>query len=74
MKTIAMNMLMIELFVFFFSLNPDEERLAFSVVWRIDTAGNVTSEWFGRSIIRSCAKLSYDHAQVMDIGLINLVT
>lgn len=23
------------------------------------------SEWFGRSIIRSCVKLSYDHAQSM---------
>ena len=25
-------------------------------------------EWFGRSIIRSCAKLSYDHAQAIIDG------
>lgn len=25
----------------------------------------ILSEWFGRSVIRSCAKLSYDHAQSM---------
>lgn len=25
----------------------------------------ILSEWFGRSIIRSCVKLSYDHAQSM---------
>ena len=24
----------------------------------------IVDEWFGRSIIRSCAKLSYGHAQV----------
>lgn len=46
------------------SLNPDEERLAFSVLWEIDAAGNITNEWFGRSVIKSCVKLSYEHAQV----------
>jgi hypothetical protein len=25
--------------------------------------GQILEEWFGRSVIRSCAKLSYDHAQ-----------
>ncbi|XP_067950237.1 DIS3-like exonuclease 2 [Watersipora subatra] len=45
------------------SLNPDEERLAFSVQWHIDMEGNITHEWFGRSVIKSCAKLSYQHAQ-----------
>lgn len=25
----------------------------------------ILNEWFGRSIIRSCVKLSYDHAQSM---------
>jgi len=50
--------------IFTVSLNPDVERLAFSVVWHIDSEGNVTDEWFGRTIIKSCAKLSYQHAQV----------
>ena len=45
------------------SLNPGSEKLAFSVVWTITEEGKIESEWFGRSIIRSCAKLSYDHAQ-----------
>ena len=36
----------------------------FSVVWHIDSQANITDEWFGRSIIKSCAKLSYQHAQV----------
>ncbi|KAJ3162413.1 hypothetical protein HDU86_004893 [Geranomyces michiganensis] len=46
------------------SLNPGVERLAFSVTWRMDASARVLGEpWFGRSIIKSCAKLSYDHAQ-----------
>ncbi|KAJ1550441.1 hypothetical protein HK405_000588, partial [Cladochytrium tenue] len=47
------------------SLNPGVDRLAFSVTWKMDpkSAEIVGKPWFGRSIIRSCAKLSYDHAQ-----------
>ncbi|ELT98463.1 hypothetical protein CAPTEDRAFT_225282 [Capitella teleta] len=45
------------------SLNPDEDRLTFSVIWRITEEGEILDQWFGRSIIRSCVKLSYDHAQ-----------
>ncbi|GMT33113.1 hypothetical protein PFISCL1PPCAC_24410, partial [Pristionchus fissidentatus] len=45
------------------SLNPGVERLAFSVIWKMDREGNVKDEWFGRTIIRSCVKLSYEHAQ-----------
>lgn len=47
------------------SLNPDEDRLAFSVIWEMDRTGHIQSTWFGRTIIRSCAKLSYDHAQLI---------
>ena len=47
------------------SLNPGEDRLAFSVEWIINEKGEIVREWFGRSVIRSCAKLSYDHAQVI---------
>ncbi|KAK3586758.1 hypothetical protein CHS0354_023484 [Potamilus streckersoni] len=45
------------------SLNPDEDRLTFSVVWKMTGDGEIEEEWFGRSVIRSCVKLSYDHAQ-----------
>ncbi|XP_076061919.1 uncharacterized protein LOC143037493 isoform X9 [Oratosquilla oratoria] len=47
------------------SLNPGEDRLAFSVAWELSPKGKVLSEWFGRSVIRSCVKLAYEHAQVM---------
>lgn len=45
------------------SLHPGEDKLTFSVVWKITSDGRVLSEWFGRSIIQSCCKLSYEHAQ-----------
>ncbi|KAM7401160.1 hypothetical protein PAMA_005382 [Pampus argenteus] len=45
------------------SLNPIADRLTFSVIWKITPEGKILSEWFGRSVIRSCVKLSYDHAQ-----------
>ncbi|KAG2220974.1 hypothetical protein INT45_006507 [Circinella minor] len=45
------------------SLNPGVERLAFSVIWKMDSTGNIIDTWFGRTIIKSCAKLAYDDAQ-----------
>jgi DIS3-like exonuclease 2 len=45
------------------SLNPGEDRLAFSVIWKMTPTGEVIDEWFGRTVIRSCVKFSYDHAQ-----------
>ncbi|KAF7652878.1 hypothetical protein LDENG_00091060 [Lucifuga dentata] len=47
------------------SLNPLTDRLTFSVIWKITPQGKILSEWFGRSVIRSCVKLTYDHAQSM---------
>ncbi|KAL4608149.1 DIS3-like exonuclease 2 isoform X1 [Arapaima gigas] len=47
------------------SLNPMTDRLTFSVIWKLTPEGKILSEWFGRSVIRSCIKLSYDHAQSM---------
>ncbi|XP_034159362.2 DIS3-like exonuclease 2 [Pangasianodon hypophthalmus] len=47
------------------SLNPQTDRLTFSVIWTLTPEGKILSEWMGRSVIRSCVKLSYDHAQSM---------
>ncbi|XP_039622249.1 DIS3-like exonuclease 2 [Polypterus senegalus] len=45
------------------SLNPMTDRLTFSVIWKLSPHGKILDEWFGRTIIRSCIKLSYSHAQ-----------
>ena len=56
------------------SLNPNVERLAFSCIWRMHSDGSLVDEnpWFGRTIIKSCAKLDYVTAQRMIDGLIPL--
>ena len=45
------------------SLNPNEERLTFSVIWKIHSNGDILGVWFGRTIINSAAKLTYDMVQ-----------
>lgn len=47
------------------SLIPNEEKLAFSVIFKITPEGNVIDHEFCRSIIRSCTQLSYEHVQVL---------
>ena len=45
------------------SLNPGDDKLTYSVMWTITPDGKILDEWFGRTVIRSCTKLSYEHAQ-----------
>ena len=47
------------------SLNPGVDRFSFSVVWVMDKQGKVHNTKFGKSLISSCAKLHYAHAQDM---------
>ncbi|XP_050233752.1 DIS3-like exonuclease 2 [Mercurialis annua] len=45
------------------SLNPGVDRLAFSILWELNSSGDVIDRWMGRTVIHSCCKLSYQHAQ-----------
>jgi len=45
------------------SLNSGIERLAFSIIWKMTPDGKPMETWYGRTIIRPCAKLSYENAQ-----------
>ncbi|XP_011382020.1 DIS3-like exonuclease 2 isoform X1 [Pteropus vampyrus] len=47
------------------SLNPMTDKLTFSVIWTLTPEGKILDEWFGRTVICSCTKLSYEHAQSM---------
>jgi len=47
------------------SLNPGDPKLTFSVIWKINKYGQIIDEWFGRTIIKSCVKLSYEQVQDM---------
>jgi DIS3-like exonuclease 2 len=46
------------------SLNPATDRLTFSVIWKVNGNGDILEEWFGRTVINSVVKLSYEHAQM----------
>lgn len=45
------------------SLRPDEEKLTFSAVFEMDDKANVLSKWFGKTIIKSNRRFTYDEAQ-----------
>ncbi|KAL9186602.1 hypothetical protein ACHAXT_005840 [Thalassiosira profunda] len=57
------------------SLNEDVERLAFSCVWKMNKDGTLSKKgggkgkpkqddiWYGRTVIKSCARLDYATAQ-----------
>jgi ribonuclease R/exosome complex exonuclease DIS3/RRP44 len=47
------------------SLRPNEEKLTFSAVFEITSAGDVKSEWYGKTVILSNARFAYEEAQHM---------
>lgn len=47
------------------SLRPHEDKLCFSVVFKIDQNGHVMDEWFGRTVIHSDHRFTYEEAQAI---------
>ncbi|KAJ7368360.1 SSD1 protein [Mycena albidolilacea] len=45
------------------SLVPGQDRLAFSTIFTIAGDGTVLKKWFGKTVIKSAAKLAYKDAQ-----------
>jgi len=45
------------------SLKPNEDRLAFSVVFNINKEGEIFDTWFGKTIIHSDKRFTYEQAQ-----------
>jgi ribonuclease R len=45
------------------SLRPNEDKLCFAAVLELDDEANVVKEWFGRTIIHSNTRFSYEQAQ-----------
>lgn len=51
------------------SLVPNEDRLTFSAIFELDKQGNIIKEWFGKTIIHSIRRFTYEEAQeVIDTG------
>jgi ribonuclease R len=47
------------------SLRPNEDKLCFSAVFKLDQNGHVLEEWFGRTVINSNHRFSYEQAQAI---------
>lgn len=45
------------------SLRPNEDKLTFAAVFEMDSKANVIKEWFGRTVIHSDHRFSYEQAQ-----------
>ena len=45
------------------SLRPNEDKLTFSAVFNFNKKGEINNSWFGRTIIRSKKRFSYQEAQ-----------
>ncbi|HSE56686.1 MAG TPA: VacB/RNase II family 3'-5' exoribonuclease, partial [Candidatus Paceibacterota bacterium] len=45
------------------SLKPDVDRLTFSAIFTFDAAFNIKDSWFGRTIIHSAKRFTYEDAQ-----------
>ncbi len=45
------------------SLSEGDEKLAFSVIFEINNKAKVISKWFGKSVIKSAKRFSYESAQ-----------
>lgn len=45
------------------SLRPNEDKLVFSAIFEIDETGKVFKEWFGRCVMHSDRRFTYEEAQ-----------
>lgn len=45
------------------SLNPNEDRLAVSAVFELDSKATIVNRWFGETIIHSDKRFTYENAQ-----------
>lgn len=54
------------------SLNPMEDKLAYSSVFEINLNGEIRNSWFGRTIINSNKRFTYEEAQESILGKADL--
>lgn len=47
------------------SLRPNEDKLCFSVIFKLDHKGRIIDEWFGKTIINSNKRFTYEEAQAI---------
>ncbi len=50
------------------SLNPNEDKFTFSAVFKMDLQGKILEEWFGRTVIHSDKRFTYEDANDVITG------
>lgn len=50
------------------SLKPNVDRLAFSVIFTLDSEGNIIEQWQGKTVIHSDRRFAYEEAQAIIEG------
>tara|TARA_B100001142_G_scaffold172756_1_gene172317 strand:+ start:1679 stop:4027 length:2349 start_codon:yes stop_codon:yes gene_type:complete len=50
------------------SLRPNEDKFTFSAVFEINSNGNIRNRWFGRTVIHSDKRLTYEEAELIIQG------
>ena len=50
------------------SLRPNEEKLCFSAVFELNDNAEIADQWFGRTVIKSNRRFTYEEAQAMIEG------
>ncbi|MDB5155931.1 MAG: Ribonuclease [Mucilaginibacter sp.] len=45
------------------SLRPNEDKLCFAAVFELDEKANIVTEWFGKTVINSNRRFTYEEAQ-----------
>lgn len=50
------------------SLRPNEDKYTFSAVFELDEDGGIQSEWFGKTVIHSDRRFTYEEAQLIIEG------
>jgi ribonuclease R len=53
------------------SLNPNEDKFTFSAVFKIDKNAQILDKWFGRTVIHSDKRFSYEDANDVIVGKVN---
>jgi ribonuclease R len=47
------------------SLRPNEDKLTFSAIFEIEPAGKIVNRWFGKTVIHSDRRFTYEEAQTI---------
>ena len=50
------------------SLRPKEDKFSFSAVFELDESGKIYKEWFGKTVIHSDRRFTYEEAQEIIMG------